>query len=162
MISSLPIAVSAVVVGFGILITYDHSPIDIRASWWLVPLVHASIAVPFASRAIAARRSTIPDDLFAAAATLGAAPWQRIVRIELPLIRPALSTSLAMSAAVSLGEFGATSLLSRTDQPTLPMVVARLLGKAGEIPYTAAMATASVLLLLTVALFITFDRSVGR
>ena len=33
----LPIATSAVTIGFGMLITFDQPPVDWRASWWLVP-----------------------------------------------------------------------------------------------------------------------------
>ena len=35
--SMLPIATSAVTIGFGMLITFDQPPVDWRASWWLVP-----------------------------------------------------------------------------------------------------------------------------
>ena len=47
----LPIATSAVTIGFGILITFDEAPLDWRASWWIVPIGHALVAVPFVVRA---------------------------------------------------------------------------------------------------------------
>lgn len=161
LVGTLPLAISSVVVGLGIIVTYDGSPFDFRGSWWLVPVVHASIATPFACRSVSARRAAIPRGLFDAAATLGSPPWRRFLSVEAPLLRPAISTAVALSAAISLGEFGATSLLSRSDEPTLTLVVARLLSKAGDIPYTAAMATATLLLMLTVSIVMALDRTVG-
>jgi len=161
LVGALPLAVSPVVVGLGVIITYDTRPFDLRGSWWLVPLIHASIATPFACRAVANRRSTIPPGLFEAAATLGASPWRRFALVEAPLLRPAIATAFALSAAVSLGEFGATSLLSRGDRPTLPLAISQLLSKAGDIPHSAAMATSAVLLALTLMIVLSLDRSVS-
>ncbi len=42
------------------------------------------------------------------AATLGAMPWTALVRVTLPLVRPALLAGAALSWARALGEFGAT------------------------------------------------------
>ena len=46
----LPLATSAVTIGLGMLITFDVAPVDWRASWWLVPVGHALVAVPFVVR----------------------------------------------------------------------------------------------------------------
>lgn len=46
----LPLGVSAVTVGFGFLITLDKPPLDLRSSWWLVPLAQALVGVPFVVR----------------------------------------------------------------------------------------------------------------
>ena len=48
----LPIATSAVTIGFGMLITFDVAPVDWRSSWWLVPVGQAFVAVPFVVRAV--------------------------------------------------------------------------------------------------------------
>ena len=46
----LPLGVSAVTVGFGFLIVFDTPPLDLRTSWWIVPIAHALIALPFVVR----------------------------------------------------------------------------------------------------------------
>lgn len=46
----LPLGVSAVTVGFGFLIALDRPPLDLRASWILVPLAQALVGVPFVVR----------------------------------------------------------------------------------------------------------------
>lgn len=154
----LPIGVSAVAVGLGIIVTYDVDPIDVRGSWWLVPVVHASVALPFVVRATVPLLRSVPSRLGEAASTLGATPWQRWWRLELPLLRPALATAAAFSAAMSLGEFGATSFLTRRDTTTLPIVVESLLARPGSLSVMTGSAAAVLLLALTATLVALVDR----
>ena len=157
-IASTPVAVSSVIVGLGILITYDVEPFDFRSAWWLIPAVHASVALPYALRSIAPLVASLPTGLGEAAATLGASPWRAWWSVELPLLRPALATATATSLAVSLGEFGATSLLTRRDTRTLPLLVESLLGRSGGVGSTAGSAAATMLLVLTGFVIVVLDR----
>lgn len=153
-----PIGVSAVAVGLGIVITYDVDPIDIRGSWWLVPVVHASVALPFVVRSAVPLVLSIPSGLGEAAATLGASPWRRWTRVEFPLLRPAIATAAAFSLAMSLGEFGATSFLTRRDTTTLPIVVESLLSRPGSLSVMTGSAAAILLLVATAGLVVFVDR----
>ena len=154
----LPLAISPVVIGLAILITYDVDPIDLRSSWLLVPIIHAAIALPFVVRAALPIVQGIPNDLRSAAATLGARPWQRFVSVELHLLRPAISAGFAFSLAMSLGEFGATSFLTRRGSQTLPIIIASLFGKAGEVPRSTGMAASVVLISVTAVIVLAVDR----
>ncbi len=148
----LPLGTSAVTIGFGILITFDEPPLDVRGSVWLVPVVHALVAVPFVVRAMLPVVRAIPDDLRHAAATLGASPLQVWARVELPLAARGLVTATAFALAVSLGEFGATSFLTRRGHETLPIAISRLLGRTGDILQAQAYALAVILLVVTAVL----------
>lgn len=154
---TFPLGTSAVVIGFGILITYDRAPFDFRSSWLLIPVVHAAVALPFVVRAAVPVLESIPVDLRHVAATLGASPWQRFVSIDLALLRPAVTSAVALSGALSLGEFGATSFLTRRDTETLPIAIARLLGRAGSLSFTTGMAAATLLLVLTMTIITLAD-----
>ena len=48
----LPLATSAVTVGLGLVITFDTAPFDWRASWWLVPVGQALVALPLVVRTV--------------------------------------------------------------------------------------------------------------
>ena len=146
-LTALPLVVSAVTLGLGLIITFDESPIDWRSQWWLIPVVHIVIAVPLALRTLQPAVSVIPADLYEASASLGASPWRTWARVELPLIRPALLRAAGFSAAVSLGEFGATSFLSRNDTTTIPIAIGQLLGRPGDVPSQSAFALASLVLI---------------
>jgi thiamine transport system permease protein len=52
---------------------------------------------------------------------------------------------------VALGEFGATSFLARPDTATLPVAIARLLSRPGELNNQLAYAACTLLILVTVA-----------
>ena len=47
---------------------------------------------------------------------------------------------------VSLGEFGATALVSRPEYPTLPMAIYRFISQPGGMNYGQAMAMATILM----------------
>ena len=145
----LPLGTSAVTIGLGMLITFDTPPVDWRARWWLVPLGHALVAVPFVVRAMLAVLRTIPTDLRAAASTLGATPIQAWWQVDARALRRPLLAGAGFSAAISLGEFGATTILSRSGNETLPIAIGRLLGRAGALPRAQAFAMATILLVLT-------------
>ncbi len=145
----LPLGTSAVTIGLGMLITFDTAPFDWRARWWLVPLGHALVAVPFVVRALVSVLRAIPRDLRAAAATLGATPMRTWWQVDARALRRPLVAGAGFSAAISLGEFGATTILSRSGSETLPIAIGRLLGRAGALPRAQAFAMATILLVLT-------------
>tara|TARA_Y100000385_G_scaffold176226_1_gene182117 strand:+ start:293 stop:1909 length:1617 start_codon:yes stop_codon:yes gene_type:complete len=155
----LPVGTSAVTVGFGMLITFDQAPYDWRAEWWLVPIGHALVAVPFVVRATVGVLRSVDPQLHAAAATLGASPtraWQTVV---VPFLWRPLTVGATLAAAISLGEFGATSFLSRSDSETVPIAIEQLLGRTGSLLQAQGYAMATVLAVVTIALVAAVDRS---
>jgi thiamine transport system permease protein len=62
---------------------------------------------------------------------------------------------------VSLGEFGAASLLAYGDQSTVPMLMYQLIARPGNQNYGMALAVATVLTLITtlVVLFVSREPS---
>ncbi|MEU3537297.1 ABC transporter permease [Streptomyces paromomycinus] len=154
----LPLGVSAVTVGFGFLITLDEPPLDLRSSWWLVPLAQALVGVPFVVRTMLPVLRAVDERLREAAAVLGASPWRVWREVDLPLVRRALLVAAGFAFAVSLGEFGATVFIARPDNPTLPVAVARLLGRAGELNYGQAMALSTILMVVCAGALLALER----
>ncbi|MFI7098341.1 ABC transporter permease [Streptomyces sp. NPDC050161] len=154
----LPLGVSAVTVGFGFLITLDRPPLDLRSSWWLVPLAQALVGVPFVVRIMLPVLRAVDGRLREAAAVLGASPWRVWREVDLPMVRRALLIAAGFAFAVSLGEFGATVFIARPDQPTLPVAVARLLGRAGELNYGQAMALSTILMVVCAGALLVLER----
>ncbi|GGL97438.1 iron ABC transporter permease [Streptomyces fumigatiscleroticus] len=144
----LPLGVSAVTVGFGFLIALDEPPLDLRSSWILVPLAQALVGVPFVVRIMLPVLRATDHRLREAAAVLGASPWRVWREVDLPMVRRALLIAAGFAFAVSLGEFGATVFIARPDNPTLPVAVARLLGRPGDLNYGQAMALSTILMVV--------------
>ncbi|MDG9705459.1 iron ABC transporter permease [Streptomyces sp. DH37] len=153
----LPLGTSAVTVGFGFLIALDAPPLDLRSSWILVPLAQALVGVPFVVRTLLPVLRAVDTRLREAAAVLGASPARVWREVDLPLVRRALLVAAGFAFAVSLGEFGATVFIARADAPTLPVAVARLLGRAGEASYGQAMALSTVLMLVCAATLLALE-----
>ncbi|WP_328405530.1 iron ABC transporter permease [Streptomyces sp. NBC_00390] len=154
----LPLGVSAVTVGFGFLITLDEPPLDLRASWILVPLAQALVGVPFVVRTMLPVLRAVDQRLREAAAVLGASPLRAWREVDLPLVRRALLIAAGFAFAVSLGEFGATVFIARPDRPTLPVAVARLLGRPGELNYGQAMALSTILMAVCAVALLLLER----
>lgn len=157
----LPLGTSAVTIGFGMLITFDTPPVDWRAAWWLVPVGHALVAVPFVVRTGVGVLRNIDPDLRNAAATLGASPVRAWLATTLPFLRAPLASGAGIAAAISLGEFGATSFLSRSGGETLPIAIEQLLGRTGRLFQAQAFALATILAALTIAIVVTVDVLAG-
>ncbi len=154
----LPLSTSAVTLGFGIIITLDKPPLNLRASILLVPLVHALVGFPFVLRAVLPALKSIPDDIREAAATLGASPATIFKCLDLPLISRALTAGAVFAFTISLGEFGATIFTAGPRTPTIPLAIYRFLGQPGAMNYGQAMAISTILMVVTAAGFILIEK----
>src|SRR5574338_360840 len=111
--------------GLGFLLSFNR----LLASPWLVPLAHTLIALPFVIRTLQPAIASIPQRLREAAASLGASPFQAWKAVDWPILSRAVLGASTFAFTVSLGEFGAASLLARPDYTTLPVAVARFLSQ---------------------------------
>ena len=76
------------------------------------------------------------------------------------MLRP-LASAAGFAAAISLGEFGATSFLTRAGRDSVPMAIDHLLSRAGDVPRAQAFALATLLLVMTATVVMFADRN-GR
>ncbi len=143
----LPLGASAVTLGLGFVIAFGRW----LTSPWLVPLAHTLVALPFVIRVLQPAIASIPQRLRQAASSLGASPFRIWQNVDWPILRRATLSAATFAFTVSLGEFGATALLSRPDYPTIPIAIYRFLSQPGGSNYGQAMAMATVLMALTTA-----------
>jgi thiamine transport system permease protein len=153
----LPLATSAVTLGLGLLITFDSGIADLRSRWIMIPIAHSLVALPVVVRTMLPAVRSVPQGVRDAAATLGATPWHMWVTIDRSLIARAWVTSLAFAGAISLGEFGASSFLTRRTSATLPTEIARLLARPGDLVQTQAYVLASLLIIFIAVSLIAVD-----
>jgi len=147
----LPLGTSAVTLGLGFLVALDQPPLNLRTSPLLVPIAHTLVAFPFVVRSLTPALSSIQPKLRQAAAVLGASPRQVVREIDLPLVGRALLVSASFAFTISIGEFGASSLITRPEYPTVPIVIYRLLGRPGASNFGQAMALSAILMGATLA-----------
>ncbi len=153
----LPLGTSAVTLGLGVFLAFGRPPIDLRASPFLVPAVHALVGIPFVLRTVLPAIRAVDARLGEAAATLGSTRWRAWWTVELPLVRRPIMAAAGFAAAVSLGEFGATSFLARRATTTVPVAIVDLLGRPGAANVGQAHALAVLLAVVTAAVFLVAD-----
>jgi len=154
----LPLGTSAVTLGLGYLSAFSSIPNSVRWFPFLIPMVHALIALPFVIRIIQPVIQSIPENLHEAAMMLGIPERQLWKYVDLPLIKKSLATAGIYAFAISLGEFGATSFLTRPEYPTLPIAIFRYLNLPGGENYGKAMAMAAILLIICGSGFLIIER----
>jgi thiamine transport system permease protein len=83
-----------------------------------------------------------------AAAILGAPPIRVWREVDLPLVGRAALVAAAFAFSISLGEFGATAVIARPENPTVPIAIFRFLSLPGALNYGQAMALSTILMLV--------------
>ncbi len=154
----LPLVVSAVTLGFGFLVAFNRPPVDLRGSWLILVIAHSLVAYPFVIRTLLPVLRGMPPHLKESAALLGASPFRVFIHIELPLIARALVVGATFAFAVSMGEFGASLLLVRSEFTTIPVAIFRLLGQPGTANLGQALAMSTLLMAVVALGFVVIER----
>ena len=154
----LPLATSAVTLGFGFIITLNRPPLNLRSSLIMIPIAHALVAIPFVIRSVLPAMKSISDSLHEAAGLLGARPEQIWRTIDWPLIRRAVTVGAVFAFTISMGEFGASIFIARPETPTMPVAIYRFLGQPGALNYGQALAMSSLLMLVCAIGFLAIER----
>jgi len=132
----LPLVMPPAVAGIGLLVAYGRLGllghtlrvlgINVLFSQTAVVMAITFVASPFYIRGAIGAFEAIDATLIDVAATLGAGPLRRMLRVAVPLARTGLGASAALSFARGIGEFGATILFAGSLQgvtQTLPTAV---------------------------------------
>jgi len=117
----LPFAVSAVVVGYMLLLVFGRNgllapllrALDLRVAFAMPGLILATLFVtlPFVARELIPVMEALDAEQEHAAATLGAGGWQTFWLVTLPSLRWGLLYGLTLTFARALGEFGAVLVI---------------------------------------------------
>jgi len=114
---TVPLVLPPTVLGFYLLVTFGaRSPLgqafqavmgqSLAFSFQGLLLASAIANIPFVVQPIQRGFEAIPTDVREAASCCGLTPWQRFVRIEIPLAWPGILTAAILTFAHTLGEFG--------------------------------------------------------
>ncbi len=154
----LPLGTSAVTLGLGYLLGMSRPPLALRGTPLLIICGHTLVALPFVVRSLLPALHSIRPTLREAAATLGAPPARVFVEVDLPIIQRALAVGGVFAFTVSMGEFGATSMIARPELPTLPIAIYRFLSLPGAMNYGQALAMSTLLMAVCVVGFVAMER----
>lgn len=154
----LPLGTSAVTLGLGYIVALDEPPLNLRTSPLLVILAHTLVALPFVVRSVLPAIRSIQPQLREAAVIMGASPWEVWREVDLPIVARAVLVGAVFAFTVSMGEFGATSLIVRPERPTMPVAIFRFLGRPGTVNYGQALAMSTLLMIVCTVGFLVIER----
>jgi spermidine/putrescine transport system permease protein len=132
-----PITVSYLIIGMGLLITFNLTGIE--KSLLAVGIGHVIINLPICFAILYSQFGEHHRRIDAAAHDLGASDLQTMVLVTAPMMRPSLFAAFCLAATLSWDEFIIAFLLSRFDV-TLPVIIFEML-RAGLTPEVNAAGT---------------------
>jgi len=169
---NLPVAIPTVVVGTSLLLLWGPIGLLGRAlgtvglqpmfTPFAVLLAHLFVTFPYMLGAVRPLLDELETTYEEAAYTIGATRWQTFWQVILPTLRAGLFSGTLLTFAHSLGEFGATVMVSgnlRLRTQTAPLYIFAQF-EAGNI--AGANAVAAVLAVLSFVIFFFLLRFTGR
>jgi iron(III) transport system permease protein len=126
---------------------------------WILPLAYLVRNLPITSRAISAGVRALDPSLDEAAASLGAGRRRTLLRVTLPLLRPALLAGASLAFATAFGDFVTSIMLYTYD--TRPISL-EILSSLRQADVGVAAAYGVVLMLVSAAVFALGSGGQGR
>ncbi len=126
---------------------------------WILPLAYLVRNLPITSRAISAGVRALDPSLDEAAASLGAGRRRTLLRVTLPLLRPALLAGASLAFVTAFGDFVTSIMLYTYD--TRPISL-EILSSLRQADVGVAAAYGVVLMLVSAAVFALGSGRQGR
>lgn len=133
-----PLVIPHFTVGLAFLILASQTAL--RRTFILVVVTHVILVLPFVLRSVYVSLKNLDTTVERAAASLGAPPWQVLVRIDLPLLAPGLFGGWLFAAILSFNEFTASLFVTGQRTQTLPVAMYTYVREYAD-PSMAAIST---------------------
>ena len=161
LISLAPLGVSAVMIGLGVLLGLLRWSPELF-NWYFIPVLpHVLLTTPFVVRIMLPAIRSIDPSFEEQSRMLGHSGLRCWWHAKVSFLIAPIAVASSLSIAFSLGEFGATWILVRSGSwDTLSILVDQLMNqpKFNPLVYPMAMASATILIVLTFILFLMAER----
>ncbi|MDP1669062.1 thiamine/thiamine pyrophosphate ABC transporter permease ThiP [Phaeovulum sp.] len=153
---TLPLVASPLVLGTGLFLLLRPFAAPASLALPVTVLVNAALALPFALRSLLPAARNLHADYDRLATSLSLGGLARLRLLSLPRLARPLGFAAGLSAALSMGDLGVIALFADPAKATLPLQLYALMG---AYRMADAAAAASLLMVLSFALFWLFDRA---
>lgn len=144
----MPVAAPELVLAFGFILVFSSDALPWLGSFWLLVAAHLVLTLPYSVTTLLADMEQMRlADYESVAASLGAGFRQRLRDVVVPLLGASLMSSLLTVAALSIGEFQISNLISGFLSRPYPVVLLQAFYGA-----TGFACAATVVLLVLAAL----------
>ena len=124
LVYQLPVALPALVLAFGFILVFSSDALPWLGSVWLLIAGHIVLGLPYFLQTVVSDMQRLGlRTLEDAAESLGSTGRQRFFHIVLPALRHSMLSGLIIVAALSIGEFQFSNLVSGFLNRTYPVVL---------------------------------------
>jgi multiple sugar transport system permease protein len=95
--------------------------LDLIDTWWGLALIYGITTLPFGFWLMLTFFEEVPVELEEAALIEGATPWRVFRRVTLPLVKPALATTLLFVFILNWSDYVLALMLTRSEWVTVPV-----------------------------------------
>ena len=154
-IGTLSIAVSPLIIGAGLFLMIRNFINPFEVTFWVILTVNSIMGLPFAIRIMRPASDEIVSNFRRLSIAHGMTPFAWFYWVYLPRLKSALTYSMGLVAALSMGDLGVIVLFGGANFETLPLVIYQLMS---AYRIDQAMASAVILVLISIGIFLIFDR----
>jgi spermidine/putrescine transport system permease protein len=148
-----PITIPWLIIGTSMLIMFFWTGIGRGLHAML--LGHVALSLPYVIVVVGARLASFGPELEEAAASLGATPLQRFLRVSVPVIAPGIVAASLFAFAVSFDQFVISYFLAPPGVSTLPVEIYSAIRK-GFTPEVNAIST--IVIVISMGVMLAFAR----
>lgn len=109
--SALPLGIPAVIFGVGFLLTYTQPPLILYGTKTVIILVYIVLMIPFATRMQMTALISMGKSYSEASAVSGAGPLTTVLKVTLPMLKPAVLSAVALMFILLTHEFAASLMV---------------------------------------------------
>lgn len=153
---TLPLVLPTIVLGLGLLMLFSER--GWTGTWTGLLIAHMTVTLPYTIRILTTSLMTLPADIEAAAASLGAPPLRVLLHVTVPLIASGVTAAGALSFLVSFDEVVISLFIVGPRLTTFPVELFRMVEERSD-PLPAAISV--VLVLATLLVVLLLERLVG-
>lgn len=150
----LPILLSPLTIALSYIVAFQSVLNKMEFNWFFIVVSHTLIAFPFVLRTIMPVIESTSADFVFAARSLGSSRFKTFFTVDINLIKKPVISASIFAFAISIGEFGATLILFRQENTTIPIALYRLMSGRH---FGAASAMGTLLLIISLLSFILID-----
>ncbi|MGC9125648.1 MAG: ABC transporter permease, partial [Caldisericaceae bacterium] len=148
------IVLSPLTIALSYIVTFQPFINSSPFNWIFIAISHTLIAFPFVLRSIMPVVESTSTDFALAARSLGLSKFKTFFTVDIDLIKKPLVSAATFAFAISMGEFGATLMLFRSENTTIPIALYRLMSGRH---FGAAQAFGTILLIMSLLAFLLID-----
>jgi iron(III) transport system permease protein len=148
-VASLPLAIPGTVLGLAFALAFNHRPLLLPGTALIIIVAFTARSLPYSIRSAVVAMSQLHPSLDEASITMGATGGQTLMRVLLPLLRPALVAGMIFTFTRSVTTLSAVIFVV---SPHWSLVTPTILSQMdrGDVGEAAALSTLIVVLVLAV------------